>query len=115
MRSQRRSQFDHDHRRRADRAQQIAAKLHARQAAGSLVHIVGEAWTGPNRCPKMVMRAPCACRPEGSLTTGQGRALVNNSPFTLSGNVGDVQSYQSPITREFFGQGGTRSDAWYVT
>ena len=25
--------------------------LHARQATGSLAHIVGEAWTGPNRCP----------------------------------------------------------------
>ena len=39
MHSQRRSQFEHDHRRRAD------------QATGSLAHIMGEAWTGPNRRP----------------------------------------------------------------
>ena len=27
------------------------SSLHASQATGSLAHIVGKAWTGPNRCP----------------------------------------------------------------
>ena len=40
--------------------------------------------------PEMVTRVPCACRPERSLSTGPSRALVKNSPFTLSGNVVDV-------------------------
>ena len=38
----------------------------------------------------MVARAPCAYRPEESLSTRQSRALVKPSPFTLSGNVVDV-------------------------
>ena len=38
----------------------------------------------------MVTRAPCAGRPEGSLSTGQSHALMKHSQFTLSGNVVDV-------------------------
>ena len=45
----RRSKFEHNHRRRVDRAPQNHGLLHARQATGSLAQIVGEAWTGPNR------------------------------------------------------------------
>ena len=41
---QRRSQFEHGHRRRADRAQQVTASL--RQATGSLTYIAEEDWTG---------------------------------------------------------------------
>ena len=52
VRSQRRSQFKHDYCRGADRAPQINhGYLQARQATGSQAHIVGEALTGPNRCP----------------------------------------------------------------
>ena len=46
---QRRSQFEHDHRRRADRAPQNRDWFHARQAAGSRAQIVREAWIGSNR------------------------------------------------------------------
>ena len=50
MRSQRRSQFKHDFCRGTDRATQITVGF-TRQATGSLAHIVGGAWTSPNRCP----------------------------------------------------------------
>ena len=45
---QRRSQFEHDHRRRADRAPQI--RLVSRKTGDGLTgRIEEEAWTGPNR------------------------------------------------------------------
>ena len=55
MRSQRRSQFEHDHRRRADRAPQITAS-HTRDRRRAHWHICieREAWTGPNRCRMLV-------------------------------------------------------------
>ena len=89
MRSKRRSQFEHDHRRRADRAPQIAASF-TRDRRRAHWHILwGE--LGPDGIgAQMVARAPCACRTEGSLSTGQGRAPVEHSTFSVSRNVVDV-------------------------
>ena len=75
MRSRRRSQFEHDHRQRADRTPQITASF-TRDRRRAHWHI----WWGKlgrdRNCAEMVARVPCACRPEGSLSTGQSRGLV---------------------------------------
>ena len=66
MRSQQRSQFEHNHRRRADRAAQIMA-INSFTRDGRRAHWQ-TSWgkLGPDRNgAEMVARAPCACRPEG--------------------------------------------------
>ena len=75
MRSQKRSHFERDHRRRADRAPQVKASL-TRDRRRAHWHIE---WgkVGPDRNgAEIVARAPCACRPEGSLSAGHSHALV---------------------------------------
>ena len=74
MRSQRRSQFKHDHR-RADRVLHVTASF-MRDMRRAHWHIH---WRklGPDRIgAEMVARAPYVRRPEGSLSTGESRALV---------------------------------------
>ena len=51
MRSQRRSQFEHEASSKGRSSATNDGLLHARQATSSLQHIVVETWTGPNRCP----------------------------------------------------------------
>ena len=67
--------FEHDHRPRADRAPQITASV-TRDKRQAHWHIK---WgkLGPDRISaQTVTRAPCACRPEVSLSTGQIHAFV---------------------------------------
>ena len=76
MRWQRRSQFEHDHRRRADRAPEIEASFtQDRRRAHWHIHIVGDAWTGPNR-RQNGRESGARILAGGSPWTGQSHALV---------------------------------------
>ena len=109
---QRYSQFEHDHRRRADRAPQITASF-TRDRRRVHWHI----WWGKLGSDRiggeMVVRAACASRPKGSPWTGQSRELVKPHPLSLSENVIDViKSYQCPNTHQIFGQSGIRGELY---
>ena len=89
MRSRRRSQFEHNHRRKADRAPQITASF-TRDRRRAHWHMRWGKLGRDGIGAEMVARAPSACNPEESLSTGHSRALVKLQPSTLSGNVVDV-------------------------
>ena len=104
MRSQRRSQFEHDHRRRADRAPENTASF-TRDRRRAHWHIMGEALTGPNRCRNGRESAVC----EASGRDKAVRAVRLNYSLCPEINVVDgLQSCQCPNPHYIFGQGGTR-------
>ena len=97
---QRRSQFEHDHRRRVDRTPLIKASF-TRDRRRAHWHIVGK--LGPDRVGgEIVARAACASRPTESPWTGQSRELVNPYALTLSRLFDVFYSYQCPNTHDFF-------------
>ena len=53
------------------------SRLASRETGDGLICTYREGKLGPDRIgTEIVVRAPYACRPEGSLSTGQSRALV---------------------------------------
>ena len=71
----RRSQFEHDHRRRADRAPQITASF-TRGRRRAHLHICWGKLGSDRIDGEMIARMACASRPEGRPWTGRSRALV---------------------------------------
>ena len=107
-RSTRRPQVKHDHRRRADRAPQIAVSFTQNERRAHW-HIQWGKLRPDRIGAEMVTSAPCPCKPEGSLSAEQTRPLVKHSSLTLSRKVVHVlYSHQSPTTHYIFGHGTRR-------
>ena len=78
MCSQRRSQFEHDHRQRADLAPRIRSSFTRNRRRAHWQILWGK--RRPERIGAQILtKAPCACRPEGSLSTGLSHSLVKPS------------------------------------
>ena len=75
MRLSRRSHFEHNHLRRAEKAPLITARFTRNRRRTHRPILWGK--LGPDRIgAEMFARAPCACRPEERPSTGQRRPLV---------------------------------------
>ena len=91
---------EHDHRRRSDRAPQTTASFTPDRRRAHWHTWWGK--LGPNRnSAEMAARAPCACRPEGNLSTGRSHALVKALTFRTLLFPPEVDSFRCLLLYDF--------------